>query len=273
MPIYMDRHYDQDLTPEAVAEAHRKDLEIAPKHGVNFKTYWFDKERHTTFCLVDAPNIDAVRNAHDEAHGGTFSEIIQVDENLVQAFLGRVEDPTQDPDVDTVPDSAFRVIMFTDLKDSTQMASLYGDDQAMEMLRVHNNLTRDALQIHNGHEVKHTGDGFMTSFVSAMDGVRCAIQIQKDFAAYNQEYPDAELHLRIGLSAGEPVKEDSQLFGLAVNLAARICASAVPDSILVAQVVRDLCLGKQIPFSELEEITPKGFYQPVRLFEVLWHEL
>lgn len=272
MPIYMDRHYDQDLTPEAVADAHRKDLEVAPKHGVNFKTYWFDKERHTTFCLVDAPNIDAVRDAHDEAHGDSFSEIIEVDENLVQAFLGRVEDPAATPEVDQVPDSAFRVIMFTDLVDSTQMASLYGDDQAMEMLRVHNDLTRNALRTHHGHEIKHTGDGFMTSFVSATDAVRCAIQIQKDFDTHNQENPDAELHLRIGLSAGEPVKEDSQLFGLAVNLAARISAHAAPDTILVAQVVHDLCLGKNIPFSELGEVTPKGFHQPVRLFEVLWQK-
>ena len=69
------------------------------------------------------------------------------------------------------------------------------------------------------------------------------------------------------------MKEDSQLFGLAVNLAARICASAAPDSILVAQVVHDLCLGKQIPFSELGEVTPKGFHQPVRLFEVQWKEI
>jgi class 3 adenylate cyclase len=160
--------------------------------------------------------------------------------------------------------------MFTDLKDSTLMASQYGDQVALELLRNHNEITRNAVVAHDGREVKHTGDGFMLSFVSASDAVECAIQIQQDFASYNNESPEVPLHLRIGLSAGEPVRDDEQLFGLAVNLAARLCASAEPDNILVAQVVRDLCLGKGIPFDDLGETIPKGFEQPFRIFEVLW---
>jgi class 3 adenylate cyclase len=266
----MDRHYHVDFTPSAVAEAHRKDLEIQDEHGVNFMTYWFDEERNTIFCLVDAPDVDSVRNAHNDAHGGAINEIIEVDENLVQAFLGRVTDPSVIPEEEIEVDSAFRAIMFTDLKDSTLMASQYGDQVALELLRNHNEITRNAVVAHDGREVKHTGDGFMLSFVSASDAVECAIQIQQDFASYNNESPEVPLHLRIGLSAGEPVRDDEQLFGLAVNLAARLCASAEPDNILVAQVVRDLCLGKGIPFDDLGETIPKGFEQPVRIFEVLW---
>jgi class 3 adenylate cyclase len=270
MPIYMDRHYNVDFTPEAVAEAHRRDLEHAHEHGVEFKTYWFDKERKTIFCLAEAPGIDSVRKVHALAHGDEFSEIIEVDESLVEAFLGRVSDPDFAPQDQTPPDSPFRAIMFTDLQESTQMASQFGDERALEMLRSHNDLTRQALQEHDGDEIKHTGDGFMTSFTSVTDAVRCAVQIQRGFAAYNHEAQDAPMHLRIGLSAGEPVMDDKQLFGLAVNLAARICAAAEPDQILVAQVVRDLCLGKQISFEDGGEFTPQGFHQPVRVFEVLW---
>jgi class 3 adenylate cyclase len=270
MPIYMDRHYNVDFTPEAVAEAHRKDLEHSHEHGVEFKTYWFDKERKTIFCLAEAPGIDSVREVHAKAHGDEFNEIIEVDESLVEAFLGRVADPALIPEDQTPPDSPFRAIMFTDLQGSTQMASQFGDDRAMAMLRRHNDLTRQALHEHDGNEIKHTGDGFMASFTSATDAVGCAVEIQRAFAMYNLENPDTPMHLRVGLSAGEPVKDDTQLFGLAVNLAARICASAEPDQILVAQVVRDLCLGKQISFEDSGEFEPQGFEQPVRIFEVLW---
>ena len=270
MPIYMDRHYNVDFTPEAVAEAHLKDLEHAHKHGVEFKTYWYDKERKTNFCLAEAPGIESVRSVHAEAHGDEFNEIIEVNESIVETFLGRVSDPDTITEDQTPPDSPFRAIMFTDLQGSTQWASQFGDERALEMLRRHNDLTRQALREHDGDEIKHTGDGFMNSFISVTDAVRCAVDIQRDFAGYNHENPDASMHLRIGLSAGEPVKDDQQLFGLAVNLAARICAIAKPDQILVAQVVRDLCLGKQIDFADGGDFTPHGFEQPVRVFEVHW---
>lgn len=270
MPIYMDRHYNVDFTPEAVAEAHRKDLEHAHEHGVEFKTYWFDKQRKTVFCLAEASEIDSVRKVHSIAHGDEPNEIIEVDESVVAAFLGRVSDPDSISLDEPPPDSPFRTIMFTDLQGSTQWASQYGDERALEMLRKHNDLTRQALRDHEGHEIKHTGDGFMNSFTSVTDAVRCAVNIQRGFARYNQDHPDASMHLRIGLSAGEPVKDDQQLFGLTVNLAARICATAQPDQILVAQVVRDLCLGKQIDFIDGGEFTPQGFELPVRIFEVVW---
>lgn len=269
MPTYMDRHYNVDFTPEAVAEAHRLDLEHSAEHGVEFKTYWFDKERKTIFCLAHAPGIEAVRNVHAVAHGNEFNEIIEVDEALVEAFLGRVTDPkTLSPD-QTPPDSPFRAIMFTDLQGSTQMASRFGDEQAVEMLRSHNRLTRQAFEAHSGDEIKHTGDGFMASFVSVENAVDCAVDIQRSFAAYNLEHAEAPMHVRVGLSAGEPVKDEQQLFGLAVNLAARICAAAQPDQILVAQVVHDLCIGKAFNFADGGEFTPDGFDSAVRVFEVL----
>jgi class 3 adenylate cyclase len=100
--------------------------------------------------------------------------------------------------------------------------------------------------------------------------VECAIAIQKAFATHNQENPEATLCLRIGISAGEPVEEYGDLFGNAVQLAARLCTYAEPSRILVAQVVRDQCQGKELPFSDLGEITPKGFDRAVRVYEVKW---
>ncbi len=274
MPIYMDRHYAEGATRHSVANAHEKDLEIQAEHGVNFITYWFDEARRTAFCLVAAPNKDAVQKTHAQAHGLVPNEIIEVDPMIVEAFLGRIMDPvsTEGPgaSIEALREPAFRVIMFTDLKDSTTMTTRLGDAKALHLLHIHNAMTRSALREHNGREVKHTGDGFMASFVAASNAIQCAIAIQKAFAAYNLANPDTSMYLRIGLSAGEPVEEDNDLFGTTVQLAARTCAHADPGKILAAQVVLDHYQGEKSLFSDAGQITPKGFDHAIRVYEVQW---
>ena len=273
MPVYMDRHYVEGATRHAVADAHQKDLALQDKYNVKFLTYWFDEMRCTAFCLIEAPNRDTIERAHDEAHGLVPNEIIEVDPAVVDAFLGRIKDPpatSPGKSEGTRVDPGFRAIMFTDLKDSTRMTTLYGDAKALHLLHVHNALTRNSLNAHRGREIKHTGDGIMASFASVPDAVECAIAIQKAFAAYNQEHAEAQLYLRIGMSAGEPIEEHGDLFGKAVQLAARLCAHAEPAQILIDQVVLDQWSGKQSPFADLGEVTPKGFAYAVRVYEVQW---
>ena len=77
---------------------------------------------------------------------------------------------------------------------------------------------------------------------------------------------------RIGLNAGEPVAEDDDLFGTAVQLAARVCAQAEPEQILASNVVEELAAGKGFDFTDKGEATLKGFEKPVRLHEVRWRE-
>ncbi len=252
-------------------------MALQDKYHVKFLTYWFDETRSTAFCLVEAPNRETIERAHSEAHGSVPNEVLEVDPNVVDAFLGRIKDP---PPVTTSPldpgeipiDPAFRAIMFTDLKDSTRMTTLYGDAKALHLLHIHNALTRTELQRHRGREVKHTGDGIMASFTAVPDAVKCAIAIQKGFTGYNQKNPEAPLYLRIGLSAGEPIEEHGDLFGKAVQLAARLCAHAEPARILVDQLVLEQCQGHGLPFSDLGQVTPKGFDHAVRVHELKWAE-
>jgi class 3 adenylate cyclase len=76
--------------------------------------------------------------------------------------------------------------------------------------------------------------------------------------------------VRIGICAGEPVEEDQRLFGSTVQLTSRICDKAEHDQILVAPVIRDLCIGKQFSFTDQGESALKGFDQPLRMYEVHW---
>ena len=79
MPLFMDIHRNMTgLTPEGLAEAHKKDLEVQGKHGVNFVNYWYNEADGTIFCLCEAPSMEAAAAVHKEAHGGVADEIIEV---------------------------------------------------------------------------------------------------------------------------------------------------------------------------------------------------
>lgn len=272
MPIFMDRHFIEGATHHAIANAHEKDLKTQGKYGVKFLTYWFDEERSTAFCLVDAPDRKSIEEAHNDAHGDIPHEIIEVDPGVVQAFLGRIDDPTQDaPAEEQTMDSAFRVIMFTDLKDSTLMTSKYGDAKALHLLNVHNAITRNALRVNQGTEVKHTGDGIMASFITPADAVACAVEIQRKFLEHNRTSPDENLFVRIGVSAGEPIEDHGDLFGSAVQLAARLCAHAEPEQIVVSDLIHQHYKGEE-SLLDLGQVSLKGFAQPVSAFKVDYHQ-
>ncbi len=186
------------------------------------------------------------------AYGDTQSALVAIHEFLQQSAAG-------EPAL-AMP-SGFQTILFTDLEGSTALTQRLGDEGAQELLRGHNAAVRAALDEHGGHEVKHTGDGIMASFPSAVSAVTAALRMQRDLAG-------GEVRVRIGLNAGEPIAEDDDLFGLAVIKAARIGDRAEPGQVLVSNVVRELCEGKTFTFTSIGEVTLKGFEEPVALYEV-----
>ena len=81
MPLYMDIHKNvRGATPEKLADAHRKDLEVQDKYGVKYLKYWYNEGEGTVFCLCEAPNKEAAQAVHREAHGGVADEVIEVEE-------------------------------------------------------------------------------------------------------------------------------------------------------------------------------------------------
>ena len=166
---------------------------------------------------------------------------------------------------------ALRTILFTDVEGSTALTQRLGDAEAREVLRAHELTVRDALRAHGAVDVKTLGDGFMASFSSATRALECAIAMQRAFAQHNQTAQEP-IKVRIGLNAGEPIAEEKDLHGTAVNLAARIAAKAEGGEILVANVVRELAAGKGFLFADRGEVALRGFEDPVRLYQVRWGE-
>ncbi|MCI0339555.1 MAG: DUF4242 domain-containing protein [Planctomycetales bacterium] len=273
MPLYMDRHDLSGMTARDVAQAHLRDLEVQEKYGVRYLTYWFDVGSGKGFCIADAPSREAAERVHREAHGAMPNAIVQVEREVVEHFLGRIEEtPAARDPATTETGTALRAILFTDMEGSTSLTQRIGDTRAMQVLRAHNSVIRKALADNEGREVKHTGDGIMASFGSASRAVEGAIAVQRGLEAHNRSATAVPIRVRVGLTCGEPVTEDEDLFGAAVQLAARICAASPAGSILVSSVVRDLCLGKTFRFLDRGETLLKGFEEPTRLFEVAWRE-
>lgn len=263
----MDRHEFSGLTAIDAANMHLKDMALQDRFGVQLLTYWFDYDRQTAFCLATAPSADAVTALHSASHGAIPNQVIEVDERAVERFMGGIVEHRPG---EAYVETAFRTIVFTDLEGSTSLTQQLGDARAMAMLRLHDQIIREAVRRHGGSEVKHTGDGLMAAFPSVAGALESAVQIQRRFA--DEDTVGVPLRVRIGMSAGEPVTEHSDFFGAAVQLAARLADRAEPGTVLVSSAVHDLALGKGFAFRKRGQLRPKGFAEPVRVFEVVWSE-
>lgn len=272
VPLYMDIHRLEGVTHAEVEKCHLSDLEAADRFGVRYVKYWYNQNHGHVFCLIEAPTRDAAIACHVDTP--TPDALIEVTPSNVDGFLGvgpqtalgaaLIEDRANELD------GGLRTILFTDIEGSTEWLQRLGDAKAVGLLREHNRIIRELLARWKGREVKHTGDGLMVSFTTASAAVACAIDIQRAFAERADEAGEDAVRVRIGMSAGEPVEDNADLFGVSVHLAARTCAQAKGGQVLVANAVAELCLGKGFRFLDRGEVTLKGFDAPVRLYEVEW---
>lgn len=208
-----------------------------------------------------------ISNAHLALLDGTWNPSGDDETIALNALEGLIGGPAK---VATVPPAqaaaSLATLLFTDIESSTTLTQSLGDARAQEIVRAHNDIVREALQAQGGSEIKHTGDGIMASFPTASGALEAAIAIQRAVELQQTE----PLRVRIGLNAGEPVAEERDLFGTAVQLARRICDSADAGQILASNVVRELAAGKGFLFADRGETALRGFEDPVRVYEVSW---
>ena len=160
-------------------------------------------------------------------------------------------------------------IMFTDVEGSTRLLSTRGFTESHEIMRAYETIIDEKVAEHAGRRIKGLGDGFMISFGSVRHGVECALDIQRSIAEYSKQNPERKVKVRIGLNTGEVVEEAGDIFGAAVNVAARVASKARGGEILVSDVVRQL-VGpvSEMTFDYRGRYKLKGFPDRWRLHEV-----
>jgi class 3 adenylate cyclase len=269
MPLYMDRHEvgpGESFTAEDVIRAHELDLERQDEYGVKYLSALVDVDRQRIFCLAEGPSREACEAVHQVTHGMMASRIIEVDQDIVDAFFGN--QMTVVTSSDLVFAGTLHTILMTDMAGSTQLYERLGDTEAVRVRREHDALITSAITTTGGRMIKQTGDGILASFNSVVRGAHCALQIQAAITerATSEDWP---IRVRIGMSAGEPVAEGRDLFGGAVNLAARICGAAEPGAILASRTLRELAMGKDLHWEDAGAHELRGFEEPVHLFTLV----
>ncbi|HWS48109.1 MAG TPA: nickel-binding protein [Acidimicrobiia bacterium] len=266
--MFLDRHDAPGVSAQDLAEAHRQDVAVQDGHGVRYHTYWFDPANGSVFCLAEGPTREAVEAVHRDSHGLLAGTVLELDPMApLNAFLGEVP---QHPVGTAYTAPAMRAIVFTDICGSVAQTHELGDDGHMALLREHDSIVRESLSAHAGREVKHTGDGVMAAFTSVASSVACGVDVQRALQTRNESSP-VQLHVSIGISAGEPVTDDNDdLFGAAVQLAARLCAAAAPGEIAVSVAVKELCIGKPFRFQDGGHVELKGLPEPTQMYRVAW---
>jgi AraC-like DNA-binding protein len=245
MPIFMDRHDVPGATAADVATAHQKDLGVQARYECRALTYWFDEVRAVAFCLIEAPDAEAVTQMHKEAHGLVPNRIIQVHGDLVEAFLGRIGDPVTtetagELGIPVFGDTAFRTVLAVELKDVGILAVRHGVAVAHELLRIHEAIINGAIQRYGCRRVAKSDDLCLVTSPSASKAVECARQIQSALNARSvrdDRTSESTMSVGIGLSAGEPVADRTDLFGDSVQWAKRLCRLAHDNRIFVTSTV------------------------------------
>ena len=139
----------------------------------------------------------------------------------------------------------------------------------LQALKAHRRKLIDpTISAHGGVIVKTTGDGLLVSFASAVDGVACAVAIQRGMIRRNAELAeDQRFLLRIGINVGDIILDKNDIFGDGVNIAARLETLSEPGGLCISHTVRDQ-IGEKLPlaFADLGEQTVKNIAKPVHVF-------
>jgi class 3 adenylate cyclase len=152
-------------------------------------------------------------------------------------------------------------VLFTDIVGSTERLAEVGDRAWKALVQRHHAHVRALLERYRGVEIDTAGDGFFATFDGPARAIRCARSIVESVRSLGIE-------VRAGLHTGECERIDGKVGGLAVNIGARVGASAAPSEVLVSQTVKDLMVGSAAEFEERGERELKGIPGRWRLYAV-----
>ncbi|HEY9078979.1 adenylate/guanylate cyclase domain-containing protein [Magnetovibrio sp.] len=252
------RNLDSDSISEILASSLGV-MGLKPEHAQAFA------KRYEDYLLQDARYMEMFQSGRQ-----TMTEYLGGDKESpkkLDAFLHEWNKPKapEDPEKEVV-------VMFTDIVGSTAMTHEKGNLAAQEVVRAHNRVVREALAKTGGHEIKHTGDGIMASFEKVTDSLLGTQQMQMMIELHNQQSPEIPLKVKIGINAGRVVMEEKDLYGVTVQMAARIVDKAKADQIFVSDTVYGMAKGGSWRFVKRGPYYLKGIDGPAYLQELVWND-
>ncbi|MBI2691965.1 MAG: adenylate/guanylate cyclase domain-containing protein [Solirubrobacterales bacterium] len=164
--------------------------------------------------------------------------------------------------------SALATVLFTDIVGSTKLIDQVGETAAHEIRQRHFTLLHEVAEKHGGRVVKNLGDGLMVIFAKPTPAIACASDMQRRVANDTDQ-----LGLRVGLHAGELLRDGNDFFGSTVIIARRLCDSAEAGQTIVSSDARALGDGaNEESFVSLGALELKGLSKPVEAKSLTWSQ-
>ncbi len=180
---------------------------------------------------------------------------------IADMILDFIAEPGTEALSATEPQRVLATILFTDIVGSTDRARELGDKAWRELLEAHDMTVRREIARFRGSEVKSLGDGFLAVFDGPARAIRCA-------KAITEAMEPLGIKVRAGLHTGEVERSETDVLGIAVNLAARIMEFARAGEVLISRTVKDLIAGSGIEVDDAGEHLLKGLEEKWQLFRV-----
>jgi len=219
---------------------HRRDVQFLPIDHARYLAEHIPEARLAELPGADAPLI---------------WEQPQLTLDLIEEFLVGVRRTAE-------PTRALATVLFTDIVDSTRLASRLGDRRWRELLNTHDEVARQMVEEWGGRLVQTTGDGILATFDGPGRGIGCA-------AALKDQLVGIGLHIRAGLHTGELELRGDGVGGIAVHIAARVMAAAGSGEIFTSRTVRDLVVGSDVTLEDRGTRPLKGVDGTWQLFAVV----
>jgi adenylate cyclase len=150
---------------------------------------------------------------------------------------------------------------------------LMGDDEeaTVRTLTAYREVLSTLIRQHNGKVLDSPGDNLLAEFVSVVDAVQCAVAVQKEIKARNDQLPEnRRMQFRIGINLGDVIQEDERIYGDGVNIAARLEGLSEPGGICISKTAFDHIESK-LPYGYdfIGDQTVKNIAKPVGAYRVL----
>jgi AraC-like DNA-binding protein len=233
----MDFHKIDNVTIEAVKEAHMADKAIQDKYGVKYHQFWVNEEAGTVFCLTEGPDKETCEMVHQMAHGNIACAITQVETGFYETIMGEglKVDHGLTKNNDNTVDLGYRSILVVSVYDNTlkKIASKKIGEFA-------------------GREIKWANDDSLISvFNYSNDAIACALEIRQTLLKENSSIP-----FKIGISTSQPVTADGDFFTDAIVLAHRLGSVAQENKIVISSLSAKLCKDDTLlSSSEIKSVT------------------
>jgi adenylate cyclase len=268
-------HLARGLTPGgALQQARQATIKRHDGHGLTWASYLLYGD--PTAALLPAHT----EKLHPDLSPATSDNGIQLGEHDAASTKvdsherdhARVEEQGQEPVAALSRPGMPRKLAAIFSSDVAGYSRLMGDDEAatIRTLTAYQGVMTILIQQYRGRVVDTPGDNLLAEFASAVDAVRCALEIQQELDTRNAELPAARrMALRIGINLGDVVAEGEKLYGDGVNIAARLESLAEPGGVCISGTVYDQVEGKvPLAYEYLGEQGVKNIAKPVRVYRV-----